>query len=193
MNRRTALVILVFAASPAALAATYTIDSAHTFPQFQIRHLQFSLIHGQFDRTSGTVMLDRAKGTGSVEVTIAVDSIDTGNGQRNKDLLVPGFFDAAKYPTIGYKSDKVVINGDKATVYGKLTMKGVTRPVTLDVTRIHCAANPFGPGERCGFDAEADIKRSDFGISADSPMIPDDVHLVINAEAVSAAAGGAGQ
>lgn len=169
----------------AAFAATYTIDSAHTFPQFEIRHLQFSLIHGQFDRTSGTVTLDRAKGTGSVDVTIAVDSIATGYDRRNKDLLASGFFDATEYPTIIYKSDKVVINGDTAKVYGKLTMKGVTKPVTLDVIRIHCAANPFGAGVRCGFDATADIKRSDFGISADLPAIPDDVHLVINAEAVS--------
>ncbi|MGH8225479.1 MAG: YceI family protein [Gammaproteobacteria bacterium] len=182
-----AIAALLLLAAPAAFAATYKIDSAHSFPQFEIRHLDFSLLHGQFNHTTGTITMDRAKKLGSVNATIAVDSIDTGYAQRSKDLLAPSFFDAAKYPTMTYRSTKVVYHGkDAASVYGNLTMKGVTKPVTLKVTRIHCAKNPFGAGERCGFDATADIKRSDFGVSADLPVIPDAVHLVINVDATSA-------
>lgn len=187
MRTTSALILLTLLAMPAmALGATYKIDSAHTYPQFDIRHLQFSMLHGQFNHTTGTVTMDRAKHIGSVAVTIDVDSIDTGNAQRNKDLLAPSFFDADKYPTITYKSTGVTYHGkDAATVQGDLTIKGHTRPVTLKVTRIHCAANPFGKGTRCGFDAEAEINRTHFGVSGDPGFIPNSVYLVINADAVS--------
>ncbi|MGH8274194.1 MAG: YceI family protein [Gammaproteobacteria bacterium] len=180
-----AVAVSLFTGS-SAFAATYKIDSAHSFPQFEIRHLSFSLLHGQFNHTTGTITMNRAKKLGSVQVTIAVDSIDTGYAQRNKDLLAPSFFNAAKYPTMTYRSTKVVYNGkDAATVYGKLTLKGTTKPVTLHVSRIHCAKNPFGAGERCGFDATTDIKRSNFGVSGDLPVVPNAVHIVINVDAVS--------
>jgi len=185
MFRKAWFIPLIFVlAAPAALATRYTIDSAHTYPQFDIRHMSFSLLHGRFDHTTGTITMDRAKKLGSVQVTIAVDSIDTGDAQRDKDLVAKSFFDVKQYPDMTYKSTKVVYHGKhEATVYGKLTLKGVTKPVKLDVTRIHCGKDPFGPGERCGFDATADIKRSDFGVSADLPIVPDKVHLIINADA----------
>jgi len=187
MRKAPGLILMSLVALPAmAQAATYQIDSAHTFPQFEIRHLNFSMLHGQFNHTTGTITMNRAKQMGSVDVTIAVDSIDTGNAQRDKDLQAPSFFDAAKYPTITYKSTKVVYRGkDAATVYGKLTIKGHTHPVDLKVMRIHCASNPFGGGTRCGFDASATIDRTDFGVSGDPGMIPDTVYLVINSDAVS--------
>ncbi len=185
---RTVLVgAALLLAAPGALAATYTIDSAHSFPQFEIRHMSFSLIHGQFNHTTGTITMNRAQELGSVHVVIAVDSIDTGHAQRDKDLLAPSFFDAAKYPTMTYDSTKVVYHGKTAaTVYGKLTMKGVTRPVELQVSRIHCAKDPFSAhGTRCGFDATANIKRSRFGVLGDLPVVPDNVHIIINVEAVA--------
>jgi len=187
MKKIAGLILMALVAVPAlARAATYQIDSAHTFPQFEIRHLNFSMLHGQFNHTTGTITMNRAKKMGSVEVSIAVDSIDTGNAQRDKDLEAPSFFDAAKYPTITYKSTKVTYHGkDAATVHGNLTIKGHTQPVELKVTRIHCASDPFSKGTRCGFDASAKIDRTAFGVSGDPGMIPDDVHLVINADAVS--------
>jgi len=188
MKKIHGLMFMALVAVPAlAQATTYQIDPAHTYPQFEIRHLSFSMLHGQFNHTTGTITVNRAKQMGSVEVTIAVDSIDTGDAQRNKDLEAPSFFDAAKYPTITYRSTRVVYHGkDAATVYGKLTIKGQTRPVMLKVTRIHCGPDPFSAGTRCGFDASAKINRTAFGVSGDPHMIPDDVHLVINADAVSA-------
>ena len=187
MKRTSGLILVTLLAIPAmALGATYKIDSAHTYPQFDIRHLQFSMLHGQFNHTTGTITMNRAKHIGSVKVTISVKSIDTGDAQRNKDLLAPAFFDAAHYPTITYKSTKVTYHGkDAATVQGNLTIKGHTRPVTLKVTRIHCAADPFSKGTRCGFDAETEINRTRFGVSGDPGFIPNSVYLVINADAVA--------
>lgn len=189
MKRISRILVPLLLLVPAlALAATYKIDSAHTYPQFEIRHLQFSMLHGQFNHTTGTITMNRAQHMGSVDVTIDVTSIDTGDAQRNKDLLAPSFFDAAKYPTITYHSTRVEYHGkDAATVYGKLTIKGHTRPVKLRVTRIHCGPDPFSNGQRCGFDARARIDRTRFGVSGDPKMIPDAVHLVINADAVSSA------
>ena len=187
MRRIPGLILMIALAAPAlAFGATYKIDSAHTYPQFDIRHLQFSMLHGQFNRTTGTITMNRAKHIGSVEVTIDVKSIDTGNAQRDKDLLGASFFDAAKYPTMTYKSTKVVYRGkDAATVYGKLTLKGHTRPVELHVSRIHCGPDPFSKGTRCGFDATAEINRTHFGVSGDPGFIPNSVALVINADAVA--------
>jgi polyisoprenoid-binding protein YceI len=180
------LCAMLLAVPVLASGATYQIDSAHTYPQFDIRHHQFSMLHGQFNHTTGTITMDRAAHLGSVDVSIDVRSLDTGYAQRDKDLMAPSFFDAEKYPTITYKSTEVSYHGkDAATVLGNLTIKGHARPVTLKVTRIHCAANPFGGGTRCGFDAEAKINRSEFGVSGGAGSIPDTVHLVINAEAVS--------
>lgn len=178
-----ALLALAFAGS--AQAATYTMDPAHTFPQFEIRHLMFSMMHGQFNHTSGTITMDRKKALGSVEATIDVNSLDTGDAARDKDLKSPLFFDAAKYPTMTYKSTKVIYHGrDRATVEGDLTLHGVTRPVTLQVTRIHCGISPILKKEVCGFDAVGRLKRSDFGMKAYLPVIPDKVKLVINTDAV---------
>jgi len=174
----------------AAMAATYRIDTAHTYPQFEIRHLQFSMLHGQFNHATGTITMDRAKHLGSVDVTVRIKSLDTGDAQRDKDLLAPDFFDAAKYPAMSYHSTKVEYTGKhSAVVHGKLTLKGVTKPLTLRVTRIHCGPNPFGGGERCGFDAQGKLDRTAFGVSGDPHMIPDTVHLIINADAVSKQAG----
>ena len=178
-----ALLVLAFAGS--AQAATYTMDTAHTYPQFEIRHLAFSTLHGQFNHTTGSITMDREKNLGAVEATIDVNSLDTGDAARDKDLKSPLFFDATKYPTMTYKSTKVIFHGrDRATVEGDLTLHGVTRPVALQVTRIHCGVSPIIKKEVCGFDAVGELKRSDFGMKAYLPVIPDKVRLIINTDAV---------
>lgn len=181
------LAALFVMAAPVAQATTYQIDSAHTYPQFEISHMGFSMIHGRFNHTTGTITMNRDKNLGSVQVKIAVNSVDTGFPARDAHLLKPEFFDAKQYPFITFRSTSVDYSGkDAATVHGKLTMKGVMKPVVLHVSRIHCAKDPFSAdATRCSFDATADIKRSDFGVSAYVPVIPDVVHLVFNAEAVS--------
>jgi polyisoprenoid-binding protein YceI len=174
---------LALAAS--AQAATYTLDPAHTYPQFEIRHLAFSTLHGQFNQTAGKITMDREKNLGAVEAVIQVGSVDTGMPKRDADLVAAPFFDAANHPTMTYKSTKVSYQGkDKATVEGNLTLRGVTKPLTLHVTRISCGMNPILKKPVCGFDAWAQVKRSDFGMTAYVPAIPDEVKLIINSDAV---------
>ena len=165
-------------------ADSYTIDPAHTFPNFTINHLGFSTMHGRFNKTSGKLTIDQAKGTGSVDITIDAASIDTGFEKRNEHLRSPDFLNAAESPEITYKSTKVTINGDKATVEGNLTIMGTTKPVTLNVVRFKCGVHPMNKKDVCGFDATAMIKRSDFGVKYGLPAIGDEMQLSFEVEAV---------
>ena len=184
----------VFAVLPlSAMAAdSFTIDSHHTFPNFTIDHNGYSTIHGRFDKTSGTLTVDEAKHSGSVDIVIDASSVDTGFIKRDDHLRSPDFLNAAEFPEITYKSTKVTIKGDPegeatATVDGNLTISGVTKPVSLDVTRMHCGINPMDPKKeqyRCGFDAETSIKRSDFGVKFALPAIGDEMNIALEVEAV---------
>lgn len=165
-------------------ADSYTIDSAHTFPNFTINHLGFSTLHGRFDKTSGSLRMDRAKGTGSVAIVIETASISTGFAKRDDHLRSPDFFNAAEFPEITFKSTKVSFNDKRATVVGNLTMKGVTKSVTLDVDSINCGVHPFNKKQVCGFNATGHLKRSDFGIKYALPAVGDDLNLSIEVEAV---------
>lgn len=169
----------------AAAADTYQLDEHHTFPRFAIRHLGLSTFHGQFDQTRGTATLDLAKKTGSVEVTIDVASVSTGVAKLDEHLQSPDFFDAAKYPTITFKSTRFKFDGDKLDeVSGELGMHGVTKPVTLDVDDFVCKEHPMMKKPACGAELEAKIKRSDWGISTYVPLVGDEVELVIEVEAL---------
>jgi polyisoprenoid-binding protein YceI len=114
--------------------------------------------------------------------------VDTGFNKRDDHLRSPDFLNAKEFPEITYKSTKVTINQDSsAVVEGNLTLAGVTKPVTLDVKRMHCGINPMDPKKqqyRCGFDAEAKIKRSDFGVKFAIPGIGDDMDIALEVEAV---------
>jgi len=166
-------------------AATYKIDSAHTFPNFTINHLGFSTMHGQFAKTSGVLEMDRSAGTGKVEITIETNSVYTGFSKRDDHLRSPDFFNAVEFPEITFKSTKVKFTGKGAKVTGDLTMKGKTKSVVLHVDNIHCGKHPFNPKitEVCGFNATTKIKRSDFGVNYGLPAIGDEVSIDIEAEA----------
>lgn len=174
----------LWALRPAA-AAVYQLNPPHTYPQFEIRHLVFSLIHGQFNRTRGYLSMDRAKGEASAYVKIWVRSLDTGYVPRDRDLMAPAFFDAARYPYIYFHSTGVRFEGrHRAILKGNLTMRGVTHPIALQVTRIHCAVSPLNQKRVCGFDAQGSLERSWFGIDGFLPVLPDHVRLIINSDAV---------
>lgn len=166
-----------------AAADSYTIDPTHTYPNFKISHLGFSTMHGRFGKTSGHISMDRNKGTGSVDIVIDVASVDTGFRKRDDHLRSPDFFNAVEFPDITFKSNKVTYKGNGATLTGKLTIKGVTKTVTLDVPSINCGTHPFNKKQVCGFDASTQFKRSDFGVSYGLPGIGDDVKLEIEVEA----------
>ena len=176
---------LATAGFAASAADTYTIDSNHTFPSFEINHMGFSTFRGRFDKTSGTVTLDSAKKTGSADITIDVASVSTGVEKLNEHLKTPDFFDAASFPTITFKSNSFKFKGDKlVSVTGDLTMHGVTKPVTLTVDSLVCKDHPFMKVPACGAGAHALIKRKDWGVGKNPPAIlGEEVTLRIQIEA----------
>lgn len=186
--KRLALVsVLAAAVAAPALAApeTFGIDGSHTFPRFEYSHFGYSTQQSRFNKTAGTIVIDRAAKTGSVDVTIDTKSVDTGSELFNGHIQGEDFFDTEKYPAITFKSTKVSFKGDKlASVDGNLTIKGVTKPVTLAVDAFHCMEHPMAKKEACGANATTTIKRSDFGAGKFAPYVGDDVKLVIAVEAI---------
>ena len=183
--------LLTFAAalSAPALAApeTYAIDGSHTFPRFSYDHMGLSTQLSKFSRTSGSIVLDKAARTAQVDVVIDMKSVETGFAPFNGHIQGADFLDTARFPTATYKSTKVVFDGDKPTaIEGNLTIKGVTRPVTLKVTRFVSTTHPMLKKPALGADATAVIRRSEFNAGAYAPAVGDEVTLSIAVEAVKA-------
>ena len=186
------------AAQPAAKSGpeVYTIDPYHTQPVFEWRHFDISNVRGRFDKTTGTITLDRAAKKASVVVTIAVDSLSTGVPLLDQRLKSSAFFDLEKYPTISFKADDFRFNGDKLTeVAGALTIHGVTKPVTLKILSAVCTEkrNPTMPLPACGADMELTLKRSDYGVGYFVPLVSDEIVIRIGVEAIKGAEGVEGQ
>lgn len=174
-----------FTLSAAAAPETFIIDNNHTFARFEYSHFGLSKQVSHFDKTTGKIILDRAARTGAVDVTIDTTSVNTGNGELNKHIQAADFFDTTKHPSITFKSTKMNFNGDTpASVEGKLTVKGVTKPVTLDITSIKCMPHPMLKKDACGANAVAKIKRSEFNAGKYAPGVSDEVTLSIAVEAI---------
>lgn len=156
------------AASLAHAADTYQLDPNHTFPSFEADHMDgLSIWRGKFTKTTGTVTLDRAAKTGTVDVTIDTASVQTGNPQLDKHLQGDDFFDVAKYPSATYKGTQIVFDGDKPKeVIGTFTLHGVTRPLKLEIESFKCMQHPMLKREVCGVEAEAEFNRDDYGMDS---------------------------
>lgn len=183
------LAILAVAASMSSAAfattETYVIDGTHTLPRFEYNHLGYSNQVSRFDKTSGKITLDRAAKTGSVDVVIDAKSVDTGYALFNEHIQGEDYFYTAKYPTITFKSSNLKFDGDKlVTVNGDLTIKGVTKPVTLTVTSFLCMPHPMLKKDACGANATTKIKRSEFNAGKNAPYVSDEVTLTIPVEAI---------
>ena len=156
------------AGSALAAPVTYKVDPAHTYPSFAADHMAgLSVWRGKFDRSSGTVVLDRAAGTGTVDITVDASSIDFGHEKLNEHAKSAEMFDVQKYPTATYKGTLTNFkDGYPTQVHGELTLHGVTKPLDLTVNQFTCRIMPAAMGgkERCGADASASFQRSDFGI-----------------------------
>lgn len=166
-------------------AESYTIDSSHTYPNFEVNHLGFSTTHGRFNKTEGKLTIDWANKTGTVDITIDASSVDTGFQKRDDHLRNADFLNVVEFPEITYKSSKVTIKDDKsAVVEGKLTIMDVSKPVTLHVDSINCGEHPMRKGTHvCGFDATGSFKRSDFDVNYALPAVGDELKLKIQVEA----------
>ncbi|TAJ17642.1 MAG: YceI family protein, partial [Rugosibacter sp.] len=155
------------------------------FPRFEYSHLGYSNQMQRFNKTTGKITLDRAAGTGSVDVIIDAKSVDTGFALFDTHIQGTDFFDTATFPTITFKSDQLTFAGDKlVAVSGDLTIKGITQKVKLDVTSFHCMPHPMLKKDACGAHATTKIKRSDFAMSKHTPFVSDEVTLTISVEAV---------
>jgi polyisoprenoid-binding protein YceI len=175
-------------------AGTWAIDPVHSSVNFSVRHLMVSKVRGKFDTFSGAIVV-AADGTPSVHAEIAVDSVNTGNGQRDAHIKSSDFFDVDKYPVATFTSSAVEPSGntgDSYLLHGVLTLKGVTKPVSLDLE--FYGANPgMGHGEVAGFEASVVLNRKDFGIDIDLPLetggavVGDKVTITLEIEALKEA------
>lgn len=183
---KIALPLLLLASSSAfAIPETFVLDANHTKPRFEYNHFGYSNQESRFDNVSGTVTIDRAAKTGSVDVSIDAKSVSTGSSVFNGHIQGEDFFNTEKYPTISYKSDKLKFDGDKlVAVEGNLTIKGITKPVTLALSSFMCMPHPMAKKEACGANATAHIKRSDFNMGKHVPYVSDDVTLTIPVESL---------
>jgi polyisoprenoid-binding protein YceI len=165
-------------------AATYTFDPSHTYPLFEIDHLGFSIQRGQFDTVRGTLEYDPLQRTGSMEIVIDSSSLDSGHQERDEILKGPGWFNVNQFPTITYRGNQFVFEGDRpVAVEGELTLLGVTQPMRLEITRVKCGLNLAARKRGCGADATGVLRRSQFGMRNGLPFVGDEVRLRIQAEA----------
>lgn len=181
------MAMALLGSAPAFAADAYKLEPTHTSVTFQYTHFGFSHPTGKFMNAVGSVSLDeKAPANSSVEVTFAIDGLNTGVPALDTHLKSPDFFDATKFPTATFKSTKVEVTGaDTAKVTGDLTIHGVTKPVTLNVKLNKKAIHPMMKKMDAGFTATGTINRSDFGMGAYVPMVSDQVDLYIEAEAIA--------
>ncbi|HUQ26472.1 MAG TPA: YceI family protein [Burkholderiales bacterium] len=188
MKKAIAAAVLAAPLAAAAQVESYVIDPYHTVPYFEVDHLGFATMRGRFDRATGKFSIDRAAKTGSVELeipTATVNSGDTDRGARprtrDEHLKNADFFNVQEFPTMTFKSTKVVFKGEEpAALEGNLTMLGVTKPITLNLDRWKCGPDVRTQGKRyqCGGNATGSFKRSDFGMKFGLPSaIGDEVKL----------------
>ena len=177
---------LGFTAAAHAESSTYAIDPSHTFASFEISHFGTSTNRGRFNKTIGTVTLDKAAKTGSLDVTVDTTSLDTGTAQFTKHISSDEMLNVAAFPTAHLVATKFVFSGDKVTeIDGNLTLLGKTNPVVLKAQNYNCYMSPMVKREVCGGDFDTTIVRSQYGVSYGLNYgFPDAMHLVIQVEAV---------
>ncbi len=164
-------------------AGTFQVEPSHTRVLFAVSHMGFTTWYGNFTGVSGSLTLDpKNVAGGSFDIIIPANTVGTTNSKLDGELNSPEWFDTAKYPTIEFKSEKIVRTGhDTALVTGELSFHGVTKPETLKVTFNAAGVNPLSKQYTIGFNATGELKRSDFNQKTYVPLIGDDVTLTISA------------
>ncbi|MFD4838429.1 YceI family protein [Achromobacter sp. NPDC058515] len=178
---------LMPAAAATAAPATYDLDPSHTYPSFEADHFGgLSTWRGKFNQSRGVVVLDREARTGTVEVTVDINSVDFGHDEMNQHAVAPDIFDAAKYPTATFKGKFTKFDGDRPKeATGDLTLRGVTRQVKMDIDDFKCIDHPMQKREVCGADVSTKFSRKDFGLTFGLDMgFKPEVELEIQVEAV---------
>lgn len=176
-------------AIPGYVAGTWDIDPVHTEIGFSVRHMMVSKVRGRFKTFSGQFVTGEDPLQSSVTAEIDLNSIDTGQEQRDDHIRSADFFEVQKYPTMTYRSTGIRAEGDHYVLDGELTLKGVTKQVPLTLELNGFGPDPFG-GTRAGFTATGEINRRDFGVDFSAPMetggvvVADKINLQLEVEAV---------
>jgi polyisoprenoid-binding protein YceI len=183
------LAILAAAAGSSTLAnaqsSSYSIEPTHTFVMWEAKHFGTSTSRGRFDKTSGSITVDRTAKTGKAEIVIDMKSVNTGVAPFNKHLMNDDFFASDKFPEAKFVGDRFKFDGDKVVeVAGTLTLRGKTNPVTLKGSGFNCYDNPYVKRQVCGGDFETVVTRSLYDVKYGLPGIPDDIKLTIQVEAI---------
>ncbi len=164
-------------------ADTYTIDPEFSAAHFEIARVGFSTQYGRFNKTDGKVTLDLAARTGSVEFTIHTASIDMGSAAWSSHLSDEGLFNVAKYPTMKFKSDKLIFHGNKVVAAeGQFTMLGVTKPLRVMVSNFQCGTT-LNKRQTCSGNISGTLKRSEFGLTKYIPAVSDEVKISVPVDA----------
>jgi len=180
-----AIALTAAIAIPALAADTYVTDPNHTFARFSYSHLGYSTQLSRFDKVSGSIVIDPVAKTGSADIIIDTRSVSTGSAQFNEHIQGPEFLDTATFPTATFKANTIKFNGDTPDeLVGDLTLKGITKPVTLKVTAYKCMPHPMVKKDACGADAEVHLKRTDFNMGKYAPYVGDDVTVTVSVEAI---------
>ena len=154
---------------PNYVPGTWDIDPVHSDVSFVVRHFAVSKVRGRLEKLSGVVVTGDAIEDSTVTAAIDATSISTGNDQRDEHIRSADFFEVEKYPEWTFTSTGIVAKGEDFVVTGDLTIKGVTKPVELDLEVTGFGADPYG-GTRAGFSARTSINRSDFGVDIALPL-----------------------
>jgi polyisoprenoid-binding protein YceI len=186
---KSKLLIALFAAVGIANAVyaapvTYTTDANHTFAQFEYNHLGFSNQTSRFNTVTGTVTIDQAAKKGSADITIDTKSVDTGSTIFNSHIQNEDFLSTTQFPTASFQSNDMIFKGDKPVeLKGVLTLKGVSKPVTLKINNFDCKKHPMTGVDYCGANAVTKVKRTEFNMGKYAPNVGDDVTITIAIEA----------
>ncbi|HTP15913.1 MAG TPA: YceI family protein [Streptosporangiaceae bacterium] len=170
------------------IAGIWDIDPVHSHVGFSARHLMVSKVHGRFTRFEGQIVTGANPAESSATATIDTTSLDTGNAQRDEDIKGENFLSVADYPAMTYRSTGIHPRGDGYRLDGELTIKGVTRPVVLELQVNGFGPDPYG-ATRAGFSASGEINREDFGLAANMTLpggglvVSREIQLMIEVEA----------
>ena len=174
---------------PGYLAGTWQIDPVHSDVSFSVRHMMVSKVRGRFSGVRGTIRLADDPLQSTVEADIDLRTLDTGNADRDAHLRSADFFEVEQHPMMTFRSTSVEPAGNEFVVHGELTLRGITKPVNLDLEVNGFTRDPYG-GMRTGFTASTTLNRKDFGISINLPMegggvvVGDKINVTLEIEAV---------
>lgn len=178
------ILLLTLMTSSVQAAETYITDPEHTFVSFSYKHLSYSIQTSRFDKVNGTITLNDQMDGGTIDITIMTGSVSTGSDTFNKLLRTEDYFNSEKFPVAKFTSNKIAFNNQAITsLSGELTIKGITKPIQVEVSNFACGRNFITLKYMCGANASAKLSRSEFDLGKYVPFVGDEISLNIAIEA----------